>query len=303
MIRNVKTLLVTAAMLIPATGMSQDIQQVVAKKNADCTPAKVRKIGKVNMKNCGECAQGCDANGRAGRGGKNAACPPGAYCNPGAAGAAGIGGPNGPCYVDGKGNFYNANGKCLGHSSTYANGAYANCRYARRGQLAQNCRNGEGFIGSMVYCCNSKAFPDAGWAPPLNYPLQRTGYGFGGWYGNQGPFVGGAPMVYQATDTTQLGYSYANVPQWQPEPHRLPPVPIPSHYHRRGCLNTQANCNYCNVHGHIIHQPAAPQQQPPVVHPPQPSVVTPPAVTSGSTPRVQQVSQKKKSGLFSFLRR
>lgn len=303
MIRNVKTLLVAAVMLIPAIGTSDDIQQVVARKNADCTPAKVRKIGRVNMKDCGECAQGCDTNGRAGRTGRGAACPPGAYCNAGgAAGAAGSGGPNGPCYVDRKGNFYNANGQCLGHSSTYANGAYADCRYSRRGQFAERCRNAEGFVGGLVHCCNSKAFPDDGWAPPLNYPLQRTGYGFGGWHGNQGPFVGGAPMVYQATDTTQLGYSYANVPQWQPEPHRLPPVPIPSHYHRRGCLNLQNNCNYCNVQGHIIHQPV-PQHQPPVVKPPQPDVVAPPAVTGAGSPRVQQVSQKKKSGLFSFLRR
>ena len=40
MIRNVKTLLVAAVMLIPAIGTSDDIQQVVARKNADWSAAE-----------------------------------------------------------------------------------------------------------------------------------------------------------------------------------------------------------------------------------------------------------------------
>ena len=52
------------------------------------------------------------------------------------------------------------------------------------------------------------------------------------WYGAGADYSGSyAPMVYQPTDTTQLGYYYQHVPFWQPMPNRLPPRPIPAQWH------------------------------------------------------------------------
>ena len=42
-------------------------------------------------------------------------------------------------------------------------------------------------------------------------------------------------MVYQPTDTAQLGFSYSNVPTWRRDPSRIPSVPHPANFHNRGC--------------------------------------------------------------------
>jgi hypothetical protein len=101
--------------------------------------------------------------------------------------------------------------------------------------FCQGCRGGcfHGHFGEH-YCKHS---PDYGYAPPTKYPLHRRGVEYTNyfpqkWYGagadySQSP----APMVYQPTDTTQLGYYYQHVPFWQPMPNRLPPRPIPSQWH------------------------------------------------------------------------
>ena len=98
-----------------------------------------------------------------------------------------------------------------------------------------SCRGGclHGHFGEH-YCKHS---PDYGYAPPTKYPLHRRGVEYTHyypqkWYGagadySQSP----APMVYQPTDTTQLGYYYQHVPFWQPMPNRLPPRPIPAQWH------------------------------------------------------------------------
>jgi hypothetical protein len=39
------------------------------------------------------------------------------------------------------------------------------------------------------------------------------------------------PVVYQPTDTTQLGVYYQQVPMWQPNPGMLPPAPWPWDWH------------------------------------------------------------------------
>ena len=82
-----------------------------------------------------------------------------------------------------------------------------------------------------------------GWAPPQTRPLTRTASGYTTYnnYGMGGPFVP-APMIYQPTDTTQMGYSYTNVPRWQPNPNMIPPVPRPSQYHNRPCLVPNGGC-------------------------------------------------------------
>lgn len=80
--------------------------------------------------------------------------------------------------------------------------------------------------------------PDRGWNPPARYPVNRNGIWYRNswpkaWYGNAGGgFISNAPMVYQPTDTTQLGYSYARVPTWQAT-QMIPPTPCPANYHSR----------------------------------------------------------------------
>ena len=103
---------------------------------------------------------------------------------------------------------------------------------------------------TACWCCRTKAYPDSGWAPPAHRPIQRTGgtyqtYAPMGGYGNMsyGP---GAPMVYQPTDTTQFGYSYANTPRWQANPNKIPRVPNPSNFHTRACPH-DPRCGGCNT--------------------------------------------------------
>ncbi|HEY0982809.1 MULTISPECIES: hypothetical protein [unclassified Schlesneria] len=84
------------------------------------------------------------------------------------------------------------------------------------------------------YCKHS---PDYGYSPPAKYPLQRRGVEYkhyfpAQWYGAGADYSQStAPMVYQPTDTTQLGYKYQHVPFWQPDPSRLPPRPVPAQWH------------------------------------------------------------------------
>jgi hypothetical protein len=84
------------------------------------------------------------------------------------------------------------------------------------------------------YCTNS---PDYGYSIPGKYPIERRGVQYvnyfpASWYGSGG---GGAavayPMVYQPTDTTQLGFYYQHVPFWMPQPNPLPRRSPPAHWH------------------------------------------------------------------------
>lgn len=124
-------------------------------------------------------------------------------------------------------------------------------RLARRGcPLAQKA----------VWCCKTKAYPDSGWAPPARVPMTRSGGAYSanwsnGFSGGYGP---GAPMVYQPTDTTQLGYSYGNVPTWRPSPGMIPPVPNPSNFHNRICPPSRCggcstSCGGCMSYGNVIY--------------------------------------------------
>ena len=84
------------------------------------------------------------------------------------------------------------------------------------------------------YCKKSH---DYGYSPPAKYPLHRRGVEYNTyfpnqWYGLPGSgLAGGYPMVYQPTDTTQLGYTYQHVPYWQPNPNMLPQRPVPAQWH------------------------------------------------------------------------
>ena len=79
--------------------------------------------------------------------------------------------------------------------------------------------------------------PDYGYSPPAKYPLHRRGVEYKSyypqqWYGQPGGgLAGGYPMVYQPTDTTQLGFTYQHVPYWQPNPNMVPKRPVPAQWH------------------------------------------------------------------------
>ncbi|HIF00951.1 MAG TPA: hypothetical protein EYG03_27625 [Planctomycetes bacterium] len=125
-----------------------------------------------------------------------------------------------------------------GGSRRCRQGDYCNNGQCRGNRCSQRSGNEDCFL---VRCCKTKGSGDSGWSPPARLPVNRTGgwyqsYWPGKWYGNPGGgFQGGAPMVYQPTDTTQLGYSYNRVPTWRPNPGMIPRVPSPSNYHTRMC--------------------------------------------------------------------
>ena len=96
-----------------------------------------------------------------------------------------------------------------------------------------HCQRGHGCFQEH-YC---KKSPDYGYSPPAKYPLHRRGVEYNTYFPNQwyglpgGGLAGGYPMVYQPTDTTQLGFTYQHVPSWQPNPNMLPQRPIPAQWH------------------------------------------------------------------------
>ena len=57
-------------------------------------------------------------------------------------------------------------------------------------------------------------------------------------------------MVYQPTDTTQLGFYYQHVPTWQPQPDRLPARPIPSQWNIVPPPVSAAQFNHGYGYGH-----------------------------------------------------
>ena len=89
--------------------------------------------------------------------------------------------------------------------------------------------------------CSTLGLPDKGWNPPARLPVNRDGiwyknYWPQAWHGNPGgEFIGNSPTVYQPSDTTQLGYSYAKVPTWRAK-CMIPSTPCPSHFHARVCV-------------------------------------------------------------------
>lgn len=111
-----------------------------------------------------------------------------------------------------------------GTGGQYGNCPSGQCPYCRGGHC-KFCEH---------YCKHS---PGYGYTPPAKYPLLRRGVQYNTyfpaqWYGAGGEFVqSSAPMVYQPTDTTQLGFYYKHAPFWQPYPNPLPERPIPAQWH------------------------------------------------------------------------
>lgn len=124
--------------------------------------------------------------------------------------------PNGSCPTDpGYGSGVGGYGNCPTGDCPY-------CRGCFHGKFCDH------------YCKHS---PGYGYTPPGKYPLLRRGVQYdtmypAQWYGAGGEcIVSSAPMVYQPTDTTQLGFYYRHVPFWQPYPNPLPVRPVPAEWH------------------------------------------------------------------------
>lgn len=122
------------------------------------------------------------------------------------------------------------------------------CGHGGRCRADRRWMAGEGWTRPMFAdtalgrCCATKAYPDRGWAPPAHFPMNYDWAWYASYhpqacYGTPGGgFVANYPVVYQPTDTTQLGYYYHNVPTWQSRPDLIPPAPCPSNFHSRICL-------------------------------------------------------------------
>lgn len=132
---------------------------------------------------------------------------------------------------------------------------WSNCQQCQSGQC--NGRHGRHADGNPVTrCLGEKGFPDAGWAPPVNNPVNYDGAWYAtyqpqAYYGSPGGgFIANYPTVYQPNDTTQLGYSYMKVPTWQTRRDMIPPVPQPGNFHSRGVVGGHGGCLNHGFHGH-----------------------------------------------------
>jgi len=95
--------------------------------------------------------------------------------------------------------------------------------------------------------------PSRGFQPYASAPVYREAvvyyrYWPDKWYGESGfnlrPMF---PQVYMPTDTTQLGFYYARVPQWMPNPNMYPPRPNPADWHRHVIYAGGAEGGSCGV--------------------------------------------------------
>jgi len=102
------------------------------------------------------------------------------------------------------------------------------------------------------------------WTPPTSTFLRRSPLVYsrmypGKFYGQHGPPASGPvrryPIIAMPTDTSQLGFYYRHVPQWQPRADMLPPIPRPSRWHTRPAPPSQ------RVHGPVLEVPANPGTQ------------------------------------------
>ena len=165
--------------------------------------------------------------------------------------------PAGACPT---GNCPTGNGSRIGNG--YGNsGDYQSGGSCPTGQCP-HCRGGRCHF-CEYYCKHS---PGYGYAPPSKYPLQRRGVEYthyypAQWYGAGADYSHStAPMVYQPTDTTQLGFYYQHVPFWQPQPNQLPERPIPAQWNIKAPAYSASNWNcgypcygYGGYRGHHFH--------------------------------------------------
>ena len=95
--------------------------------------------------------------------------------------------------------------------------------------------------------------PTRGYQPYAAAPVNRDAivyyrYWPDKWYGQPGFNL--HPMfaqVYMPTDTTQLGFYYARVPQWMPNPNMYPAAPRPEDWHRHVIYAGGGGGGACNT--------------------------------------------------------
>lgn len=131
--------------------------------------------------------------------------------------------------------------------------------------------------------------PDYGYIRVRKVPIERRHFSYerywpAKWYGQpgSGQMSQHFPTVAVPTDTTQLGYYYQPVPQWQPNSAKIPPAPHPLQYHFRTKCPPMPNrpCPH-----NIVWIRSAPEQQPAAAPADQPIVPPPaPAVESNTPP-------------------
>jgi hypothetical protein len=141
------------------------------------------------------------------------------------------------------------------------------------------------------------------WLRPVKRPIYRvpvayarywpTSYYTGG-YDPALRYAQPLPMVYQPTDTTQLGFYHQRVPQWQPRPNAIPGPPWPPHWHyvvpvRYGVNNgaggdaygyqggSVEGYGYGSTNGSYYPSSSISNQQPTTVNPP--AVINPAPMT------------------------
>lgn len=168
-------------------------------------------------------------------------------------------------WCDCQGNMYAANCDPCFANGRSRGGQLGRCSHCPGGLCAGSCWT-RSCLGNTCLgrCCATKAFPDSGWAPPVRLPVNYDNAWYAAYhpqafYGNPGGgFIANYPVVYQPTDTAQMGYYYHNVPTWQTRDDMIPPVPQPSDYHARMCLGGACNncpCNYSGMAAGPVCQP------------------------------------------------
>jgi hypothetical protein len=144
--------------------------------------------------------------------------------------------------------------------------------------------------------------PTRGFQPYASAPVYREAivyyrYWPDKWYGdpsfNLRPMF---PQVYMPTDTTQLGFYYARVPQWMPNSNMYPPTPRASDWHRHviyagggdgGCNTVTAGAAIAPAGGPMPAGPAGP----PMGTPPVQSWPAVPAAPNSPPPVAPPVAQ------------
>ncbi len=114
------------------------------------------------------------------------------------------------------------------------------------------------FLSWLDPCGGCALPPDAGWAPPGKVAMWRKPVVYNKFFPDQWTGAPGLPAgagmramhVYMPTDTTQLGYYYQTVPQWQPNPAMTPTAPNPNDWHQPLC-NGCPECNVIGVSGEM----------------------------------------------------
>lgn len=167
--------------------------------------------------------------------------------------------------------------------------------------VGYHCPTGRCLGGGLFGCgCLHGSANGHAWVrPPATWGIATTPNTYN-YYWNarlagvpNGGQIGGLqyPMVYQPTDTTQMGFYYQAVPRWQYRPEMLPPAPAP--YWPTG-MNGGFGGGYSGgyVQGGNVSYSTAPATQPangsPVTpaEPQTPGAAPPPPAEPAATPTV-----------------